>query len=101
MRVRVVSIAQLEATEAAIWYDDRQAGLGDSFLEALQQGYRQISENGHNLPAVESYDGNNDVRRLVMKHFPYAIIFAIMAEEAVVIAVTHTRRKPLYWSSRL
>jgi hypothetical protein len=33
----VPSAAEIEATEAAIWYDDRKAGLGTRFLDAFEE----------------------------------------------------------------
>ena len=32
MKCCVHPLAELEATEAALWYDDRRQGLGDEFL---------------------------------------------------------------------
>jgi hypothetical protein len=34
-------------------------------------------------------------------HFPYSIIYEVMAMECVNIAVAHAARKPGYWRDRL
>ena len=39
-------------------------------------------------------------RRLVMRHFPYSIIYVIAIEEIHVLAVAHQSRRPGYWRNR-
>jgi plasmid stabilization system protein ParE len=39
-------------------------------------------------------------RRLVMKHFPYSIIYAVVPDEIQVLAVAHQSRRPGYWRNR-
>lgn len=38
-------------------------------------------------------------RRLVLKRFPFNIIYRILSDEIRVIAVAHQNRKPGYWKS--
>ena len=33
MKLRVVSVAEAEVDESAAWYDERQTGLGQQFIE--------------------------------------------------------------------
>jgi hypothetical protein len=37
LRLSVLPAAELEAVEAAIWYNDQRQGLGVEFLDDLQQ----------------------------------------------------------------
>lgn len=39
-------------------------------------------------------------RRLLMKHFPYAIVYVVAEEEIRVLAIAHHRRRPTYWRKR-
>lgn len=39
-------------------------------------------------------------RRLVMKHFPYSIIYTIAAQDIQVLAIAHQSRRPGYWHKR-
>jgi hypothetical protein len=50
---------------------------------------------------MEQYSGPFDVRRILLERFPYAVIVLCRPEETVVVAVAHTRRRPLYWLERL
>lgn len=39
-------------------------------------------------------------RRLVMKHFPYSLIYIVVGDEIQVLAVAHHSRRPGYWRKR-
>ena len=101
MNFRVLPEAQGDAIEAAIWYDDRQASLGTEFLAVVRQAFLLIQSGSSSLSKLETYNGSHDVRRLLLKRFPYAVIVLFRPEEVIVVAVAHTRRRPLYWLDRL
>ena len=42
----------------------------------------------------------NGKRRLVMRHFPYSVIYTVADEEIRVLAVVHHSRRPGYWRKR-
>jgi toxin ParE1/3/4 len=41
-----------------------------------------------------------NIRRYLLKRFPFAVIYRIEHEEIQVIAVAHSRRRPGYWMAR-
>lgn len=93
--------AELEAAEAAIWYDDQRAGLGDDFLTELERALDRVRRRPAEFSRLESYRGPHEVRRCLLKRFPYLLIFVSRLEEVVVVAVSHARRRPNYWIERL
>ena len=97
----VLPAAELEAAEAALWYDDQRQGLGDEFLDELASAFEQISKSPEQSPRFEHYAGGEEVRRYLMKRFPYLVVFVRRAQELTVIAVCHARRRPDYWLERL
>ena len=101
MKVRVLVEAQVEAVEAAFWYDKKQSGLGHDFLSEVEIALIRIGEAPQSFSRWEHYEGPQEIRRAAMKRFPYSVIFIPENEESVVVAVAHSRRKPLYWLSRL
>ena len=101
MNIRLLPEAVDEADEAALRYDTRRSGLKEEFHAELDLAWAAIEERSHGMPALEGYSGLFDVRRHLLKRFPYVVIFAYDEQECLIVAVAHTRRKPLYWLDRL
>ena len=101
MRFRLLAEAQAELIASAIWYDERQPMLGDEFLAVVRDAFTSIRESPEFLSQMEEYSGPWNIRRLLLKRFPFAVIVLCRPDETVVVAVAHTRRKPFYWLDRL
>lgn len=101
MNFTVIPVAELEAAEAAIWYEDQRAGLGSEFLDELTETFDRIRSMPENSARLEYYSGPHDVRRQLLERFSYLVIFVFRPDGVIVVAVSHTRRRPLYWLDRL
>lgn len=98
--LRVSQEAEVEATEASRWYDARRPGLGEDFLAALHEALERIESNprlGSRPPGVSSAD----VRRVIMRPFPYDVVYIELPDRVQVLAVAHERRRPGYWIDRI
>lgn len=100
MRLRTLALAEDEALESAAWYDDRQPGLGDDFLNAYAAALDVIEQQHEQFPLMETIRSRREIRRCLLKRFPYAIVFEVRKDELVVLAVAHASRKPNYWRRR-
>jgi len=89
--------AELDAADAAVWYDDQRFGLGDEFLDELKDVLGRVQQAPEQAPRLEHYAGRRDVRRYLLKRFPYIVVFVCQPHEVIVVAVSHARRRPLYW----
>jgi len=49
----VLSVAELEAAEAALWYDEQRLGLGDECLAELDRCYDAILASPDSYPPLE------------------------------------------------
>lgn len=101
---RVLREARRELLEAALWYKqgdglDVARNFGAQYRAQVQRA-RQVPRSGHLVEEMPA-DIGFEVRRFLFERFPYAAIVALLAEELVVIAVAHQRRRPRYWSRRL
>ena len=101
MRLAILSSAEREAFEAAIWLEQRQPGLGDSFLGELARCFDRIATRPESHSRYEPYRGTDTIRRCKVRPFSYLVIYRQRAEELLVIAICHGRRMPLYWLQRL
>lgn len=81
--------------EAAGYYDSEAPGLGNQFLNDFAQTSGRALENPESGQLVKS-----DLRRMLFRKFPFAIIYGVEDENIVVVAVSHQRREPGYWKGR-
>jgi plasmid stabilization system protein ParE len=82
-------IAKREFDDAISWYQDRLEGLGREFSVAVEQQLGRIALSPNQFACVIG-----DVRRAVLRRFPYSIYFMVEDERIVVLAIFHARRAP-------
>jgi len=88
--------AETELIETAQFYERRVSALGAEFLEAVDQAVRTIVEAPERWQIIDA-----DVRRYLMRRFPYAIYYRVTADHIRVLAFKHHSRHPGYWQYRL
>ncbi len=95
MKVRFHPEAVDEAEAALAWYAERSEQAAFRFLAELEGVLGQIPEAPERWP---QFDG--PARRMLMRHFPYAVIYREAGEVIEILAVAHGRRRPGYWKKR-
>ena len=88
--------AQIEMTEAALFYDAQVRGLGTTFLDTIERGLREIQSHPTRWPTI----GRN-IRRLRIGRFPYGILYRETSAAIIIVAIMHLHRLPGYWQNRL
>ena len=88
--------ASADVEEAATWYEDRRPGLGYRFFSEVNRVFGRIEEGPLPFPRIEG-----DVRRALVRKFPYAAYFVDEQQNVVVLAVLHCRRHADHWRSRI
>jgi toxin ParE1/3/4 len=83
----VLRSAKRDIAEADAHY--AQYGKAEAFLAALDQVFIQIMDRPLMYPLM--YE---DVRRALVRRFPYSVYFVLERTRAVVLAVHHQRRDP-------
>lgn len=97
MAVRTSEPASAELREAVRWYEDRRAGLGAEFLDAVSAALLLIATNA---TAGQPISGDGLTRRALVARFPYQVVYRIRPAEIVIVAVAHLKRRPEYWKNR-
>ena len=95
MRVEFLDDAAEELTEAALWYESKESGLGVRFRDEISNIISRIAED----PMLWR-EREGGYRRVNCPVFPYFVAYMIRDEEIVIVAVGHGHRKPEYWKSR-
>ena len=101
MNLRVLDIVEAEVVEAASWYNDRSCKLGTEFLLAYRQALSKIEREPSRFPRLETLvSTDRDIRRVLLKRFPYYVVYEVFPNETVVLAVAHGSQRPNYWQDR-
>ncbi len=80
--------ARAEVTEAQDWCEAQAAGLGVRFRSQLDAAVQRIASNPLQHPVVF----NGDVRRALVRDFPYSLFFRTDLDAVVVVACFHASR---------
>jgi plasmid stabilization system protein ParE len=89
--------AALEEAEAATdWYAQRSNRAAERFLDELDSAVDHILRNPGRYPAYE-----HGTRRMVLRRFPFVIVFREAIARLEIIAIAHGRRSPSYWRDRV
>jgi plasmid stabilization system protein ParE len=93
LKFRAAASADVE--EAYAWYEEQREGLGDEFRAAIDVAVDLISNNPKLWAVV-----HRDMRRILLRRFPYGLFYRIVGDELVVVACAHVRRHPKVWRLR-
>jgi plasmid stabilization system protein ParE len=85
-----------EVDEAYRWYEQQRAGLGDDFLAALDDVFARLQQTPEAHQIIY-----RDVRRALLRRFPYSVYYRVHPDRVEIIAVQHSRRDPARWQIRV
>ena len=88
--------AEEEMLEAAAFYESKLPGLGSAFLAEVQRLIEVVLDQ----PQI-GQEIAPPLRRVLLRRFPFLLIYAPHADEIVIVAVAHQRRRPAYWKKRI
>ena len=90
MRVDYHPAMAEELEEIRDYYETCSAGLGRAFVDEFERQVLSIAARPERWMIVRG-----DIRRSLMKRFPFVILFRIIAQDAIRITVVkHERRHP-------
>ena len=92
---RIHPEAEAEVAEAVPWYERHDAELALDFANAVDEGMAAVQQAPLQYPAI-----HRDVRRCIIRRFPYGLFFVPGPNELQVLAIYHLSRDPRGWQSR-
>jgi len=90
--------AEADITEAALWYEERVAGLGLELVGEVGSAIRRAVEMPLIFPLLRR---SPEVRRVLTRRFPYRVFFIVRDDVVVIFAVMHATRHDRHWRARL
>lgn len=95
MTVRLTPAADADVQNTHAWYRRQRRGLALEFKLALDECLSGIEVNPLAYPKVYG-----DIRRALLRRFPYCVFCIIEPTDVVVQGVFHGRPDPKFWQSR-
>ena len=84
--------AAVEFEESVRYYRERGLSLGEHFASEVRSAIRRIVATPERWRVIE-----DDVRRCLVRVFPYSVLYSIERDYVLIIAVAHGKREPGYW----
>jgi toxin ParE1/3/4 len=96
MRVEYHPAVEAELRAIQRYYEDRSPGLGTQFIDEFERQVLTLAAMPERWMVVKA-----DIRRCLMRRFPYIIYFRRCATDTIRITVVkHQRRHPEYGGER-
>ena len=75
--------------EAYDWYEEQQTGLGELFLHELESCYDKLEAWPVSFTKIKK-----NYRHIIIRTFPYVIVYEVIQNDVVIYSVFHTSRSP-------
>lgn len=88
--------AKEELYYAIDYYKQINKNLAASFLKEIEFSLENITFYPYAWTLLDS-----NIRRVLLKRFPYSLLYAIKEDKIFIVAVMNLRKRPNYWKNRL
>lgn len=88
--------AEAEFVQAIEYYEECEASLGYDFAVEVYSAIERTMAYPKAWPIIEE-----DIRRSLVRRFPYGILYAEEDEELFIVAIMNLHRDPEYWKHRI
>jgi len=95
-RLRITDTAWEEMLDGKRWYENQEFGAGNRFENAVIRTFALILERPMMYP---EYKDEADMRKAVVKDFPYLVLYRVVDAEVWVVAVFDGRQRGPKWRS--
>jgi toxin ParE1/3/4 len=80
---------------ATVWYLERNERVAAAYEAELSRAFTEIERRLETWP-----HHHHGTRRILLRRFPYEVVYKIYSEVVLLVAVAHCKRKPGYWRPR-
>jgi len=87
-----------DLTEAALWYESRESGLGTELTVEVGAAIQRALQRPR---SQRQFRKRPEVRRVLARRFPYRIFYIVRADAVIVFAILHAARHDRHWKKRV
>lgn len=88
--------AEVEFNHAIAYYEECSEGLGLDFAIEIHSTIGRILAHPKAWSILK-----NDIRRCLVRRFPYGILYSIESDEIFILAVMNLHQNPDHWKYRI
>jgi len=99
-RARYHPAARDELRSAIGFVESERQGRGVDLEQAVGRVIRRLQLLPQSAPRWPRMDAR-EIRRAKVKRHPYLVVYAVLADQLVVLAIAHTSKTPGYWRERI
>ena len=92
LSLRLSRAAKRDVDQAFVWYERQRPGLGDEFLESVEECLERIRLRPESFALVKK-----DLRVALVERFPYLVVYRLLSDRIRISAVVHGSRHPRNW----
>lgn len=93
--IELLAIAEADLAEAKDWYRCCHPHLEADLILCVDETLARIVRHPHSFARLKG-----EFRQAFVHRFPYRIVFRMVADRIVVVAILHTARHPHTWVAR-
>jgi len=94
--------AARDELRGAVAHDEAdRPGRGVDLEEAVRRVIRRIQLLPQSAPRWPRIEASFEVRRAKVKRHPYLVVYTVLDDQLVVLAIAHTSKRPDYWRERI
>lgn len=90
--VRLLLSAKIDYDESFRWYDQQSENAANEFSNEIDHVLSRIARSAEVFAFVDEKHQSCPVKR-----FPFRIIFRTLDDQILVVAISHSSRRPEYW----
>lgn len=99
--LRIHPGAEAEVIEASAFLNEGTPGAGNDFVVAVGAAIRNARRAPRIGQLVTAIPSKVEIRRIRVRPNDYQVVYVVYDDHILVVAVAHSKRKPLYWLDRV
>jgi plasmid stabilization system protein ParE len=94
-KARFLPSATKDYEDACTWYYERSELAAERFEEAVERALDDVVEAPERWPLCDRRH-----RQHLLRKYPYSIVYRLVDDTVLIVAVAHARRRFGYWKRR-
>jgi toxin ParE1/3/4 len=101
VKLRYHPEARAELRAAMRISEEERPGRGIALQELVRRIERRVLKVPRSAPRWLRLPTPFEVRKAVVHRTPYFVVYIILPDQIVIVAIAHSRKEPGYWRDRL